>query len=68
LALTITGLAAGTCTATATDTHGQTASLQITVTVSNVGLDAIGRTVNFAQSLTHSHTNVMRQLGRTNHG
>jgi hypothetical protein len=44
VALTITGLAVGTCTATATDTHGQMALLQITVTTSNVGVDAVQRT------------------------
>jgi hypothetical protein len=43
LALTVTGLAAGTCTATASDTHGQTAPLNITVTVSNLGVNAISR-------------------------
>jgi hypothetical protein len=41
--LTITGLAGGVCTATVTDTAGQTASLPITVTVSNLGINAIGR-------------------------
>jgi len=40
LPLTVTGLAAGTCTATATDGFGQTAQLQISVTTSSVGVNA----------------------------